>query len=377
MENTIKAQTTILTGSEFRILLNSSHITYGEIHATLKEKGIFVGNSHKSTTVPILSAILLRPAEFTKLVEKSITRESRPKTKLSKLNLVSENTDWFTPLREHLFIDGFDPSSNIEPVSFLNTPNIVTHGKSKVVIPYKINRRDISQDLIKRELNFSGEIVIEKSGNTLNLDFSSTHSSPETELINNRITNRITRILNKVGATKEECLQKIIFGEFTNTERITFFKKFTSGITRTIERGSVNDMEISRDIDSPKLPDDPKISWMKQTVKRIKIDGERLNDIFLISDKKYYEYYHILRMDITYPYTVGTNTGVCRVSFAFSTPSRYKTDIDTAELSFEFTHITHNNKVNRESKKEILTKLTKSISGLIEKEYEAIVINPD
>jgi hypothetical protein len=61
----------MLWGDRLRVLLNSDHISNGEITETLKEKGIFIGSGEKSDTVPLLSACLLTPNEFTTLVEKS------------------------------------------------------------------------------------------------------------------------------------------------------------------------------------------------------------------------------------------------------------------------------------------------------------------
>jgi hypothetical protein len=71
----------IFLGNDLRVLLNSDHISYGEIHNTLKEKGVFIGNNEKSVTVPLLSATLLTPDDFSKLIESSVNRESRPKVK--------------------------------------------------------------------------------------------------------------------------------------------------------------------------------------------------------------------------------------------------------------------------------------------------------
>ncbi len=368
----LEIQSSIPTGAEFRILLNSNHITYGEVHAVLKQKGIFVGNSDKSVTVPILSATLLTPNEFSRLIEASVDRESRPKTKPSSLDLVSSDSDWITPLKESLFTQGIDFFADIAFTESINDLKLVVHSKDKISIPYMVKRRDISQDWIKRELNFSGSITIERKGNSLKLDFTATHTSPETEAVNRKITSRISKILKKAGVSKTDMLKRITFDSFTNTERVRFFKRLTAGVARVLGRGDVNDMEISRNIDSKPLPDDPQVSWMNQTVKRLKIDGDRLNDIFLISDEKYYSYYHVLRMDVTFPYTIKANQGSCRVRFSFSSSTRSDTDRDNSELIFEFSP-THDGQVNSDSKKDISAKLERGIRDLIDTEYEKIV----
>ncbi|MFT0696592.1 hypothetical protein ACDX34_21115 [Acinetobacter bereziniae] len=70
---------TMVWGDHLRILLNSDLISPGEISETLKEKGIFIGSSEKSDTVPLLSTCLLTPDEFSRLIEKSFIRESGQK----------------------------------------------------------------------------------------------------------------------------------------------------------------------------------------------------------------------------------------------------------------------------------------------------------
>ena len=112
---------------------------------------------------------------------------------------------------------------------------------------------------------------------------------------------------------------------------------------------------------------------MNQTVKRLKIDGEKLNNIFLISDEKYYPFYHVQRMDVTFPYTAAANSGEFRVGFFFSTPSRSESAKDDAELTFEILRVTHDHTVNSDSKKELNMQISRHVRGLIETEFERII----
>jgi hypothetical protein len=363
----------IPTGSDLRVLLNSEHISYGEIHGSLKSKGIFVGNNDKAITVPILSATILTPTEFSNLIEASVDRDSKPKVKVSALDLVSATSDWITPLKSDLFKPEFNPCANVDSVDFVDVPGIVVDSKDKVRIPYVLNRKDFSKDWTKRELNFSGEITIERQGANLKLDFASTHSSRETEIINRRLISRISKILKDAGATQSENERRITFGCFTNVERVRFFKRLTGGFGKILGKGSVNDMEISRDIFGPPLPNDPQVAWMNQSVKRLKIDGEKLNDIFLISDEKYYSFYHVQRIDVTYTYSVATNSGVCRAGFFFSSPTKSDVAKDDSELTFEILKVKYDHQVNSEARKDIATKLERAIRDLIEFEYSKII----
>jgi len=362
----------IPTGQELRILLNSEHISYGEIQNTLKKKGVFVGKSDKSITVPILAATLLTPREFSSLIESSVDRESKPKVKVSALELVAPTSDWITPLKD-LFTSNFNPGSNIESVQFVDTPAVVVDGKDRVKIPYVINRRDYSKDWISREINFSGEIVIERNGKNLKLELSSTHSSRETETINRLITSRISKVLKDSGTTQHDKEHKIIFGGFSDMERVRYFKRLTAGSLPILTPGSVNDMEISRDGNCPPLPNDPEVKWMNETVTRLRIDGEKLNNIFLLSEEKYYPHYYVWRIDITFPYQFRTIAGKHRVVFSFGPSLRSDSSRNEAELTVEPIRTTHDCTINADAKKELDSSLERAIRVMIESKYDEIV----
>lgn len=365
MTSALDVSSTIVFGTELRILLNSEHISYGEVHGTLKEKGIFVGNSEKSTTVPLLSATLLTPSNFSRLIDSSVNRDSQPKIKVSAIPLVSTSVNWMDPLKENLF------SIDLESVlggngEFSSSPEVVVKGPATISIPYTIRRQDFSKDWIQRELYFSGEIVVERQGTSLSLDFVSTHSSKETEAINRRITSRISQVLHQANVVAEPEPTRITFGSFSNEERVRFFKRLTAGWKKALSTGNVLDIEISLDANGPPLPVDPEIAWMKQSVRRLTIDGERLNDIFLMANEKYYKHYHIQRMDVTFTFNDGANKGESRVSFSFSSAGRMGVE---AELTFECVRLSFDNAVNADAKKSTTLGIQHAIKSLIDAKY--------
>jgi len=376
MDNKFDIKSNILSGSDLRILLNSEHISYGEIHNTLKRKGVFIGDSDKAITVPLLSSTLLTPDQFSQLIETSVNRESVPKNKSLSHELTADGVDWISPLRD-IFDDqssGNNLILDIENIEFIDHPDIVIEDNKKIQIKYKINRKDYSKDWIERDLSFSGEITIERIGNQLKLDFLTTHSSKETERINKKITSKISKSLHSLKIVKSENPNVITFGSFDNDERVRFFKRLTAGIPKYLFTGTVDNIEINLDPKGPAIPNDPQISWMKQTVKRIKIDGDRLNDIFLISDDKYYIYFHIQKMEIEYLFSFGQNTGRCKVSFLFSTTSRKNDNPDDSEFTFYSSRMTTDNIVNTDAKKSISKRIESTLKELVELKYDEILL---
>ncbi|QKL55748.1 hypothetical protein HI814_03210 [Ralstonia solanacearum] len=367
----IDLKSTIVSGSDLRILLGSDHLSYGEIHSALKEKGIFVGNSDKAITVPLLSATLLTPDGFTQLIESSVNRESQPKVKVAGLSLTSGDGDWITPLKKNLFDDSFDALSGTSGIDFTKTPSLVVSGPDKASIPYQICRHDYSKDWIQRELTFDGQVIVERQGGALKLEFISTHSSKETELLNKRITSRIAKVLYGEKLVSNDEPISITFGSLSNEERVRYFKRLTSGHTGRLSTGRVNDIEICLDPNGPALPDDPEISWMKQTVRKLNVDGERLNDIFLINDEKYYKHYHIQRMDVTFPFSIDANSGECRISFSFSGSTR--SIQGNSELIFECIRWSYDEQPNADAKKSIALAVQHAVRSMIEEKYQLAI----
>lgn len=366
----IDLKSTIVSGSDLRILLGSDHLSYGEIYTALKEKGVFVGSSEKAITVPLLSAMLLTPDNFTKLIESSVSRESQPKVKVAGLDLVTSEADWITPLKKSLFDSSFDILSTTTGVDFVKVPSLVISSANKITIPYQICRQDFSKDWIQRELSFDGQVTIERKGGELKLEFTSTHSSKETELVNKKITSRIAKVLHSENLVQQEEPLSVTFGSLNNEERVRYLKRLTAGYPKCLSPGCVNDIDICLDVDGPALPDDPEVAWMKQTVRRFNVDGERLNDIFLINDEKYYKHYYILRMDVTFPFVVSTNEGECRITFSFSGSRSVH---PTSELVFETVRWVYKDSPNTDAKKQITSEVQHAVISLIKQKFDLAI----
>nr|WP_294509344.1 hypothetical protein [uncultured Bilophila sp.] len=373
MKSQLDLNSNILAGSELRVLLNSDHISYGEIHATLKEKGIFIGNSDKSITVPLLSATLLTPDNFSRLIEASVVRESKPKIKASTIQLTGKDLDWCLPLKKALVDDCSSFIKGLESIDFVESPEVVIVGKNKIHIPYTVIKKDYSKDWLQREIEFHADVYVTQDRNTLTLEFSSHHSSKETEAINKKIISSIVKILKQLNLTSAEKPEQISFKSFNNIERVRFFKRLTSGVLPRLNVGGVDNIDIVLDETAPELPPDPKISWMKNAVRGLKIDGQKLNDIFLIADESFYQYYHIRKMDVEFTFNLGANSGTCGVCFLFSPPSRAENAYRNGDLVYSFFKISYNNVVNSDSKKSIEITLKEIVKGLLDKHYAQMI----
>ncbi|WP_277373496.1 hypothetical protein [Pseudomonas sp. AA-38] len=307
----------ILWGDRLRILLNSDHISRGEIVETLKEKGIFVGSTDKSDTVPLLSACLLTPNEFKRLIEKSFIRESGKKYSSDKFKLTSPEADWKAEL-----LDNFDSVIGgitlDEGREFASEPEISVDANGELRIAYSLRVLDFSTDFIEQEMTYPGEIRLKQSDNSLEIEANKFRTSKDTNRLNEALTSAIGKFYKSRGVTTNEKPEAIIFDDFTNSERIRFFLQLTSMRTPEFSFKEIGTFEIIRDQEAGALPKEQRIEWMEGHVNKIQIKGKDLGKIFLLEEPAYYQYYYLVKMTAIYAFKFGTSVGDCSIEFAFS-----------------------------------------------------------
>lgn len=320
----------MLWGDRLRVLLNSNHISYGEINILLRRKGIFIDSSDKAVIVPLLSSCLLTPDEFSHLISLSYTRESLEKYKTDKLTLNSSYSDWRQSVMDNFgeIVGGLslDPSH-----TFVKNPTIISK-KDQLEIQYTILKEDYSKDWIGREMQFSGGIVISKRDGELILELEKTHTSKETDRINHVFAKSLTSHLKKHNIVQEELPQSIRFEHFTNEERIRFFIHLTGASSLMLKFDELSDVEIVRDEAAGALPDDPSIKWMEGKVKTIRINGEKLDTLGLITNTRFHRFCLLVRMSATYKFQVGAAKGKCSVTFFFGGKSASNRDFTNTEF---------------------------------------------
>ncbi|EWS66062.1 hypothetical protein Y695_00669 [Hydrogenophaga sp. T4] len=323
----------MLWGDRLRVLLNSEHISNGEIMETLKEKGIFIGSTNKSDTVPLLSASLLTPFEFKKLVEKSFTRESGKKYSSCNFKLASSSTDWKMEILNSFdsVIEGIKLEDDRE---FASEPSISVDSDGSVRISYSLRVLDFSKDWIEQEVVYPGEVLLKQASGGLEIEVNRFRTSKDTNILNDTITGAIGKFYKSKGVTTDEKPESILFEDFTNSERIRFFLQLTSVSTPEFSFKEIGNFEIIRDQEAGALPKEQRIEWMEGYVNKIQIKGNDLGKIFLLQESDYYQYYYLVKMTATYAFKFGANAGDCGIEFAFSGKS--SRDDNYSGTAFDF-----------------------------------------
>jgi hypothetical protein len=359
----------ILWGDHLRVLLNSSHITYGEINELLREKGVFVDTTDKSISVPLLSSCLLTPSEFSRLISRSYSRESLDKYKTDKVTLSAPTSDWKTPILENF--EGLIGGISLEPGhEFVEHPTITAKSNDEVEILYTIKREDYSKDWIERELYFTGGIVFSRRKDEVIVELQKTHTSKETDRINSIFARAITTHLKNGGLIKEQKPQSIRFDDFSNEERILFFMLLTGANTKPLTFKELVYVAIVRDETQGSLPPDPAISWMEGKVKKLHISGEKLDQLGLITNEAFHRFCLLVKMNAIYQFQSGGTTGVCSVVFWFGGKSAHERDFSDTELNICIERIP---RLDKNAEKEIRRQILRSLSALQDAAMEKIL----
>ncbi|MBK1889320.1 hypothetical protein Undi14_04690 [Undibacterium sp. 14-3-2] len=355
-------------GEQLRILLGSDHISYGEVATVLRGKGVFCSNTEKSNTIPILSTSILRPFEFVSLLEASISRETRPKEQPQDIKLASDSANWQNSVKALAGeLVGLVHLDGIPGVTFASNPSVSFSGPNSAAIEYAINRTDYSQDLLGRDLNFFAKILIEQKAGSLTLKILSQHSSKETGKINDQLVRSLTQKFKIDGVSDNSEPRKILFKSFDNKNRILFLLKLAAEFGVNKGLGIIVDVNIRRNEFKEALPDDPGIKWMEGTMRNLKIDGDKLNDISIFSSEDYFEYFFITKLVVEYEFEIAQNSGTCTLIYSFD-KTRNFARIMSAPFTYSIDKFTikgnTSSKVSNSVKNELAAKIRSKIDDL-------------
>lgn len=359
---------TMVWGDHLRILLNSDLISPGEIAETLKEKGIFIGSSEKSDTVPLLSTCLLTPDEFSRLMEKSFIRESGQKYTSCSFQLSSNSLDWKTPLMEDFYsvIDGIQLNDGRE---FASSPTlIVENGELKIT--YTVRVLDFSKDWIQQELVYPAEIRLKESSNGFKIEVDRYRTSKDTDHVNDKITKAIGKFYKSQNITVDEKPFSIKFEDFDNIDRIRFFLQLTSTSDAEFTYKEVGDFEIIRDQEAGVLPNDPQIEWMEGRVSKINVNGKDLGKVFLLHEPKYYPFYFLIKMTVIYTFKFGTNVGDCGIEFCFTGKSTKDNDYSGTIFNFSIEKLS---RLEKNSQQEVRKKIISKVQEIRDRAFNFVL----
>lgn len=300
-------------GELIRGFANQGFISKGDLKKVLRERGVFFQHSEKEFMVPCLTCILLSPSEFDNLRECLNTREDNLKKSSSRIEWDSEK-----PLAEALSglnLTDVIPDDGIN-YELLKTPRItsINNNPNHLKLEFEIERNDLNKSWYESKNNFFGNIEIEKVGDN-EIQIIISHTSTETKDLGNIFQKAIISDCKSKGyIQKEKKLNRILFNDFSNEDRIVFFYRLSSNVNSLyFEFIDITDMEFKPD-DSIVLHED--IQWMQKKSELI-LKGNQIHDTFFIKEKEYHKYLQFWEMESSFKFSYLNNTGTCNVVFSF------------------------------------------------------------
>jgi hypothetical protein len=330
---------------------------------------VFVNNSDEDSTFPILVTSLLSPNEFEFLREKLQAKEDREK-------IITRTMDWeSTKTLIAAIPDNFDIQEIIKTTfpkyKVIGNPNfrMVGNNHNKIILDFKCETINYSKAWYRGKNEFKGQITFEKvvaKDNKVQLQI--IHTSPETTEIAEKISKHIEKHFkeNNYINPKNE-IQKILFKDFTNEERIKFFLSMTeSNVVFDFTKATF--LDIGHD-QNESLPSE--INWLELAkVRDLNINGEVLHELPFLKDKGLHKFMVLAEMEAIYGFSLPSAEGSCRIRFGFN--HYFKKLIRNIELVIDIVNIYPKDQYKNVPLASIRNNLLKEFEKLKTEKYDMV-----
>jgi hypothetical protein len=354
-------------GESLRVILQHDSIKDKERRQLLRMKGVFVNNTDEDSTFPILTTSLLSPNEFEFLRESLQAKEDREK-------IITRTLDWQSNKK---LIAAIPDNFNIQDVIKTNFPKykvignpnfkMIDNDPDRIILDFQCETTNHSKAWFRGKNEFKGQVSFEKvkpRDNKVQLQI--IHTSPETTELAEKVAKNLERHFkqNNYMDHKKE-IQRILFKDFTNEERIQFFLSMTEG-NSIFDFNKVTFMDIGPD-PNENLPSD--INWLELAkVRELNINGEGLHNISFLKDKSLHRYMELADMEIIYNFSLTSVEGNCKINFGFN--SYFKNRIGNIELVVDIAKINPKDEYSHIPISSIRTQLLKEFERFKTEKYE-------
>lgn len=371
MNDTINTDTLLPVGERLKPLLSKSCISESDMKNILAERGVYIGDSDKKSSIPILTLSILSPREFEKLQELQKTKEDSLKTKIIKAKSQSDkNLNNLIPqdlVKRDDLIDEYDCFDFDTDLSF-NMDD-----QNKLVLDYTIIREDVTKDWANNKSRYTGRVEIEKSATQGMICFRNEYTSSETEVINKKIIKMVTNHLQILGEiSNKESPFEITSDKFNNIQRFAFMLQLANDSpSGFLSFEAVKNIEIGPDR-KVNMPDNTK--WMGGSVKNIIINSEKgktLENIEYISDKQYHEFLILRKVQAQYKFSFGVLEGQCIVEYGF--PHYFRSHVRNHSFEVSVPKIYFSKDSKSENSRNASRFILKGFQDMIQQKYDSVL----
>lgn len=371
MNDTINTDTLLPVGERLKPLLSKSCISESDMKNILAERWVYIGDSDKKSSIPILTLSILSPREFEKLQELQKTKEDSLKTKIIKAKSQSDkNLNNLIPqdlVKRDDLIDEYDCFDFDTDLSF-NMDD-----QNKLVLDYTIIREDVTKDWANNKSRYTGRVEIEKSATQGMICFRNEYTSSETEVINKKIIKMVTNHLQILGEiSNKESPFEITSDKFNNIQRFAFMLQLANDSpSGFLSFEAVKNIEIGPDR-KVNMPDNTK--WMGGSVKNIIINSEKgktLENIEYISDKQYHEFLILRKVQAQYKFSFGVLEGQCIVEYGF--PHYFRSHVRNHSFEVSVPKIYFSKDSKSENSRNASRFILKEFQDMIQQKYDSVL----
>jgi hypothetical protein len=336
-------------GESLRAILQHPSISKADKRKLLRVKGIFVNEVDDDTAFPFLTTSLLSPVEFEFLKEKLKAREDREKT-------ITRTLDWES---DKSLFDALPAQMNVQEIIKTNFPRynlvgnpnfvMVEENPNKVALVFKCETENYGKDWFRASNEFEGQIMLERvttSDNKVQLQI--VHTSPETTDLSNKVVKHLENHFKAISCMNPASeIQRVLYRDFTNEERIKFLLSFTVG-NHVFSFEKACYLDIGHDPNET-LPED--INWMELAkVNELNINGDGLQEIHFIKDSSLHRFMELCEIELLYNFSLPSAEGNCKIKFGFHgylpkrvTNIEFVTDIGKINFAEGFDHVLEKN----------------------------------
>lgn len=306
-------------GENLRVFLEHPTITPSALRSILRNRGVFLADYEKKSSVPHLSLATITPEEFGILLELKRSKEEAPKTVHTILPWQSNQTleAAVNNLEDlHTLVDASD---SFKVVSF--TPLEPVDGNADhLKCHIEVERHDLHKSWAENTGAHSGVVEIKKIGKGEEARLSITSTIPETKEVCRDISKKVASHFRSEGHVlpgKEENLE---FNTFDNSSRVKFLLSLT-GATSTAQLTfkSIKSAEIALD-SSKQLPRE--IQTLLKQVRQMSMKGDDLQEGALLQDAKYHAFILLHEIEVSYEFDYHGAKGTVLVAFRFAKTSK-------------------------------------------------------
>lgn len=325
-------------GEQLRSLLNHSVISPSELKHVLRDKGIFVCDSIKENTIPILTSMLLSSREFDILKEKQKTKEDKEKRHSSKFKTKKNVTvETLKSALKTFDLNDLD-KQKIKNYKY-KTPKVTYEEdteKNELTLNYEIERYQRNKSWDEQINFFKGSVILDCNGEALEIIAKNIATSKETLEINQSIINytKSKLVENKIisETVKEE---KILMNDMNNKEVLKFILSFTNN-DNLVDIEFIDIISIDIEIDETiTLPETSKIKWMESKIKKLKLDGKKIEDIEILTNNDNHEYLKCWGIICEFKYDNLKAKGSSIIEFKFNTSNKGEFFIQIGKSKFD------------------------------------------